>query len=164
MASLEESLLEYIGANPGARRDAIRQHVAASSTTVWRALSKLVQEAKLEISGKGRATGYTLAGAAVVRAYLQTPYFQRKPIQYRKEFIDAYIPGKTFYLPAADRQRLRQQGTPVTALPAGTYAHRILEKLLVDLSWFFLIFSAFIIALEENVKEIKRELQRSFRR
>ena len=134
----DQALLDYISAHPGAGRDDIRRHAApdVSETTVWRALKKLIDENRLEVAGKGRATGYTLAGASVVRAHLQTPYNRRKPASYNKEFLDRYIPDKTFYLGEADRQHLREAGQPNTPpLPAGAYARRILERLLVDLSW-----------------------------
>lgn len=134
----DEAILEYIAVHPGARRENIRRHVArdASETTIWRALKRLVDENRLEVSGKGPATGYSLAGPDVVRAHLQTPYNRRKPIGYNKEFLDHYIPGKHFYLAEADRRSLHKAGTPVSSpMPAGTYARRILEQLLVDLSW-----------------------------
>jgi Fic family protein len=138
MSLSNQVILEYIAAHPGARREVIRGQAApdASETTVWRVLKRLVDEGKLEVSGKGPATGYSLAGPAVVRAHLQTPYNRRRPASYKKEFLDHYIPNKTFYLPEADRHRLREAGTPsATPLPAGTYARRILERLLIDLSW-----------------------------
>jgi len=133
----EEAILDYIGAHPGAGREDIRRQVArdASETTIWRALKRLVDEGRLEVTGKGRATSYSLAGAAVVRAYLQTPYNRRKPVSYDERFLDRYIPDKTFYLGEQDRQRLHDAGTPAGPMPAGTYARRILERLLVDLSW-----------------------------
>ena len=138
MALSDRDILNYIAAHPGAGREDIRRHAApdASSPTVWRALKRLVDENKLEVSGRGRATGYSLAGAAVVRAHLATPYNRRKPASYNKEFIDRYVPGRSFYLGVAERQRLREAGTPaMQSLPAGTYARRVLERLLVDLSW-----------------------------
>jgi Fic family protein len=134
----DQAILDYIAAHPGARRKDIRRDAApeASDTTVWRVLKRLVDDSKLEVSGRGPATGYSLAGAAVVRAHLRTPFNRRKPTSYKKEFLDRYIPNKTFYLAEADRQRLLEAGTPVALpLPAGTYARRILERLLVDLSW-----------------------------
>jgi Fic family protein len=134
----ERALLDYIAAHPGAGREDIRRHAArdVSETTVWRALKKLVDEGRLEVSGKGPATGYSLAGADVVRAYLTTPYNRRTPVGYNKGFVDRYVPGKSFYLPEADRARLHEAGTPAGGpMPAGTYARRILERLLVDLSW-----------------------------
>ena len=134
----KQAILDYIAAHPGARREDIRRQVVpeVSETTVWRTLKRLVDEGELEVSGKGPATGYSLAGAAVVRAHLQQPYNRRRPSSYKKEFLDRYIPNKTFYLAEVDRQRLRETGTPTGApLPAGTYARCILERLLIDLSW-----------------------------
>ena len=138
MTPSKQVILDYIAVHPGARREEIRRQVIpeTSQTTVWRALKRLVDEGKLEVSGKGPATGYSLAGAAVVRAHLQQSYNRRRPASYKKEFLDRYIPNKTFYLAEADRQRLREAGTPTASpLPAGTYARQILERLLVDLSW-----------------------------
>jgi Fic family protein len=138
MTLSHQTILDYIAAHPGARREDIRRHIVpeVSETTVWRALKRLVDNGELEVSGKGPATGYSIAGAAVVRAHLQTPCNRRRPAGYKKEFLDRYIPNKTFYLSEADRQRLREAGTPIASpLPVGTYARRILERLLIDLSW-----------------------------
>ena len=65
--ALSEAILDYIASHPGARREDIRRHAApdASDTTVWRALKRLVEDNKLEVSGRGPATAYTLAGSAV---------------------------------------------------------------------------------------------------
>lgn len=134
----DEAILGYVAAHPGARREGIRRHVARdlSETTVWRALSRLVHEGRLEVSGKGPVTGYSLAGSDVVRAHLKTPYNRRKLVGYNKKFLDRYVPGKCFYLTEADRRRLHRAGAPASGpMPAGTYARRILERLLVDFSW-----------------------------
>lgn len=133
-----QSILDFIAAHPGAGREQIRKGAApnVSETTIWRALRRLVDEGKLELSGRGRASGYTIAGSAMVRAHLQTPYNQRAPKNYNKEFLDRYIPNTTFYLSEAERDSLRAAGTPSGGpLAAGTYARRILERLLVDLAW-----------------------------
>lgn len=138
MTPRDRAILDYIAAHAGARREDIRRHAApdSSSTTIWRALKKLVDENKLEVEGKGPATGYSLAGAATIRAHLRTPYNRRRLTLYNKDFIDRYLPGRSFYLGEAERQRLHSAGQPnPPPLPAGTYAQRILEKLLVDLSW-----------------------------
>ena len=138
MALSEQAVLDYIAEHPGARREAIRRAAApgSSDTTLWRALKRLVDAGRLEVSGRGRATIYTIAGSAIIRAFLKTPYNRRPPVTYRKEFLDAYVPGKSFYLAEADRIRLHAAGRPAGGvLPAGTYARRILEQLLVDLSW-----------------------------
>ena len=138
MTSIEQDILTYIAANPESGRDAIRRGAApeAGYTTIWRALTRLVETGKLEVSGRGRATKYIIAGSGVIRAHLQTPYNKRAPVQYNPKFLDAYVPGKTFYLPARDRELLRQAGSPTgSPLVAGTYARRILETLLIDLAW-----------------------------
>lgn len=138
MSVTDQAILDYIAAHPGAGREDVRKAVAreASDTTMWRALKRLTDEGKLIVSGKARATGYTLAGSAEIRAYLQTPYNKRPAKTYNKEFLDGYVPDKTFYLSTADREHLQAAGKPAgPALPAGTYARRILEKLLVDLAW-----------------------------
>lgn len=138
MALTDRVLLEFIAAHPGAGREDIRRAVAptTSGPTIWRALKRLVDEGQLVVSGRARATGYRVAGAAVVRAHLRTPYHQRRLATYNREFIDRYVPGRTFYLAENHRRRLHDAGRPVPSPPiAGTYARRILERLLVDLSW-----------------------------
>jgi hypothetical protein len=138
MESLDQAILDYIATNPRTGRDDIRRHVApqSSPTTIWRALSRLVDKGKLEVTGQARATRYSLAGAAIVRDHLNTPYNQRKPVTYQRGFLDRYVPNKTFYIAEADRTRLHEAGRPAPPpVPAGTYARRILEKLLIDLSW-----------------------------
>ena len=138
MVLSDQNILDFVADNPGAGRDAIRKGAArdASETTVWRVLKRLVDGGRLEVSGKGRATGYQIAGSAVVRAHLSVPYNRRPPIAYNPEFLDAYIPDKTWYLSEADRDRMLEAGRPQGgAMAAGTYARRILEQLLVDLSW-----------------------------
>ena len=130
--------MDFVAAHPASGRRAIRDAAAprVSEATVARALARLVAAGRLQTTGKGRGTKYLLAGGAVVRAHLQTPYHERAAVGYRREFLDAYIPNKTFYLPAAARRKLRAAGTPLGGpIPAGTYARRILERLMVDLSW-----------------------------
>lgn len=138
MPKIQPAILDYIAAHPGVSREVIRRNVApeVSETTMWRALKRLTEEGKLVVTGKARATGYTIAGAAEVRAYLKTPYNRRPPKTYNREFLDSYVPKKTFYLSMPERQRLKDAGRPAgSPFPAGTYAKQILERLLVDLAW-----------------------------
>lgn len=137
MAIAEQALLDYIGAHSGVSREDIRKQVAltASQATVWRALKRLADEGELEVSGKGRATRYSLAGAMAVRLHLRTPYNRRRPVGYKREFIDRYVPNKTPYLSETDRQRLHEAGGFAPAPPLGTYSRRVMERLLIDLSW-----------------------------
>jgi hypothetical protein len=76
------------------------------------------------------------AQSAELRALVRRPVSQRTPAGYRREFLDGYMPNRTFYLPHTLREHLLQLGSPATrAQPAGTYARQILDRLLVDLSW-----------------------------
>lgn len=133
----DQAILDYIANHPNARRESIRRHVApnASFQTIWRALKRLVEDGHLEISGKSRGTGYILAGPSVIRAHLTEHYNRRDPTFHNREFIDRYLPNKTFYLSEVERQHLYEAGRPVPKPAVGTYAIRVLERLLVDLSW-----------------------------
>ncbi len=73
---------------------------------------------------------------AEVRALVRRPMSQRDPVGYQLEFLEAYRPGTTWYLPAELRRELREMGT--TADPeraAGTFARDVFDRLLIDLSW-----------------------------
>ncbi|WP_319549446.1 Fic family protein [Desulfogranum marinum] len=60
----------------------------------------------------------------------------RKPVGYNRTFLDAYQPNSTFYLTAEIRKRLWELGrSPEEQRIAGTYARKIFNRLLVDLSW-----------------------------
>lgn len=73
---------------------------------------------------------------AEVRGLVRRSLVDRNPVGYRREFLDRYQPGVTYYLPEVLRRNLHEFGrTPGSHRPAGTYARQILERLLVDLSW-----------------------------
>lgn len=74
--------------------------------------------------------------ARAVRKAMSRPVNQRTPVAYNGHFLDAYEPNRTFYLPAALRGELRALGqVGLEELPAGTYLRRVMDRLLVDLSW-----------------------------
>ena len=70
------------------------------------------------------------------RQYLSLGADQRTPTGYRQEFLYSYRPNVSAYLSSEERTRLRGMGqlTQIPA-PAGTYARRILDRMLIDLSW-----------------------------
>ena len=73
---------------------------------------------------------------AEIRQLVRQPRAVRSLSTYRPEFLEAYRPGVTWYLPDVTRRRLRESGrTAQEQQPAGTYARHILERLLVDLSY-----------------------------
>ena len=131
--------------------------------TLQRRLARLVQDHRVQAIGVGRATRYRLAtivGAvhatldpltvnataetyvptspegAEIRAYVRLPRQQRRPVGYKIEFLEAYQPNVTAYLPAKLREQLRALGhSPARNAPAGTFVRDILSRLLIDLSW-----------------------------
>lgn len=71
------------------------------------------------------------------RDIVRQPQALRQPVGYRREFLDKYVPGQTWYLPENLRAHLRRAGQSdhMAALPPGTYARQVLDRLLIDLSW-----------------------------
>ena len=71
-----------------------------------------------------------------IRDHVRQPLAMRDPVGYDRAFLDAYRPNDTFYLSPAERAHLREIGSSQgAAQPAGTHAKRILNRLLIDLSW-----------------------------
>ena len=74
--------------------------------------------------------------AAAIREYVRQRPEARKPVGYDREFLESYRPNVTFYLTPAERAHLAEVGTPkIAEQAAGTYAKRILNRLLIDLAW-----------------------------
>jgi len=124
--------------------------------SLQRWLATLVDDGHLMTEGSARARRYrikaaTLAGvvpAAIepviplsprgreVLAGVSRPLARRRPVGYRRAFLDDYQPNVSFFLPGNLRAQLHGLGrSPVEDRPAGTYARQILDRLLIDLSW-----------------------------
>ena len=71
------------------------------------------------------------------RDQVRKPQQKRKPVGYRREFLDAYKPNATPYLPAKLCQKLYAigQSEHMAAMEPGTYARQVLDRLLIDLAW-----------------------------
>lgn len=138
--------------------------VGSSLPTVKRMLSKLVDEGRVAVTGKARATRYRLLPAGVsaaasttafqppaaaairaapawrpeslqLRRQLEQPLAERAPVTYRRDFVDGYKPNETFLLPRELAEELAATGRLPGQQPAGTYVRKVLEQLLIDLSW-----------------------------
>jgi len=132
--------------------------------TLTRRLAELVEQGRIRRQGERRATVYLpptdTAGARLVppgestgkassepqiplspagreiREYVRQSITRRTPVGYQREFLDAYVPNRTAYLPDSIREHLHRIGkSPGDDRPAGTYARQILDRLLIDLSW-----------------------------
>ncbi|MDZ7937175.1 MAG: Fic family protein [Rhodoferax sp.] len=67
---------------------------------------------------------------------MRQPRHLRKPVGYQLQFLEAYVPNVTAYLPPELRAQLHTLGqSPAAHTPAGTFARDILNRLLIDLSW-----------------------------
>jgi Fic family protein len=141
----------------------ITAHVRGTRPTVNRHLRKLVDAGEIVRSGSGPATVYrplqsTFSGVAepapppyttqestaipwsaaarAVRAKLEAPLGTRSPVSYLREFVDDYRPNHSTLLPAGLADTLLAEGRMRGQQPAGTYARKVLEQLLIDLSWY----------------------------
>jgi hypothetical protein len=75
------------------------------------------------------------AGEEIRRA-VASPPAARRPVGYDRGFLDEYEPNHTFYLSTEERTHLLSLGrSDAPIADAGTFARKILERLLIDLSW-----------------------------
>lgn len=137
----------------------------ASLSAVKRMLSRLLADKRIEVTGKARATRYRLlareasvalgetaarqaleeargraapiwrSASVKLRQRLALPLAARSPATYRREFVDDYKPNETFLLPRELAEELAALGRHPEQLPAGTYVRKVLQQLLIDLSW-----------------------------
>lgn len=100
-------------------------------------IQQLLERAKAEESVRAQAQSLRLSRSAnKILAQVTKPIQERRPVSYRRDFLDDYVPNETFYLSQADRKRLADLGrTDLPNEPAGTYAKQIFQRLLIDLSF-----------------------------
>jgi Fic/DOC family len=126
-----------------------------SQRTLQARLRYLVDHGRAMTEGQGRGVKYHLAGSAAtviapadaeflplseaakeIRQLVSQPLAKRKIVGYNRDFLDSYRPNETTYLSHAERSRLHEIGAvPIGSQPAGTYARKIIDRLLIDLSW-----------------------------
>ncbi len=120
--------------------------------SVRRWLGLLVEEGVVKKIGKKRGTKYMAAGrseeanggvsscfsSASLEAIkiVKRPLFERQPVAYADDWFDSYQPNSSYYLQEALRQQLLISGERTSSKdPAGTYAHQIFNRLIIDLSY-----------------------------
>lgn len=130
--------------------------------TLQRRLDQLVREGRLAAIGRARARRYTALESMAasehilrdeparyatrrdwltpegmeIRDLVSRSLIERKPVGYRSEFLAAYEPNVTFYLPMELRRNLAEIGhVGMSELPAGTYVRQLMNRLMIDLSW-----------------------------
>lgn len=136
------------------------KHPDIARRTAQRTIAKLIASGQVIGQGEGRARRYfaaehqpavsylsdridhfpdfipVSADSQDILAYIDQPVSARKPVGYQQDFLDAYLPNKTWYLSESLRRQLHKMGrTADSAEPVGTYSRAILSRLLIDLSW-----------------------------
>ncbi len=116
-----------------------------SERSVRRWLTEMYTEGRLEKTGSKRSTQYKVVArpnscfstkSAKIIAQVQQPLYERSPAVYDDRWFKVYQPNKTFYIPSDLRVQLHKAGKRSNhADPAGTYAHQIFNRLLIDLSY-----------------------------
>lgn len=93
------------------------------------------KEASQESQGRGEIIPLSSAGRQVLEL-VSRPEQQRQLIGYKRHFLEIYKPNNDSYLSDDEAEKLARIGkTSMPDQPAGTYAKKILHRLLIDLSW-----------------------------
>ncbi len=119
---------------------------AERTTRRW--LHEMVQEGKVKKIGQKRSTHYQAAPKPPGFfnfehpqsfndiEYIRLPLFRRTPVVYNHQWLDDYVPNKTFYLSPSQRTTMHSKGQRgVDKNFLGTYAKKIYHRLLIDLSY-----------------------------
>lgn len=92
------------------------------------------EEAHLEAQG-GLFVALSPVGQEL-QIKIKAPQALRNPVGYQRGFLSDYAPNVTYYLSPREREYLASVGIgQIGVQPAGTHARRILDRLLIDLSW-----------------------------
>ena len=91
---------------------------------------------KVKVEGHGEVTFPLPETAKKVQRYVEAPLPNREPAGYNRAFLDEYDPNNTHYLTTEEKDELEKLGQAEDqAQPAGTYVRKILNRLLIDLSF-----------------------------
>ena len=146
-----------------ARAADITDGTGGKRSTVNRYLVAMVADRSILQEGTGPTTSYRLASPAAefgtptetahakekpsatislpwsaqaleLRAQLEAPLGTRIHVSYQRRFVDDYVPNKSALLPTNLAESLFAAGRAKGQQPASTYARKVLEQLLNDLS------------------------------
>lgn len=129
-----------------------------SNRTIRRQLLKLIELGLVKSQGKNKGVRYFSVSRAenrqvselesnhsdfiftaenqIIIEQIRQPLIKRAPCSYNADWLEDYQPNQTYYLSLQQRQLLRQHGKPfMDELPAGTYARKIFNHLLINLSY-----------------------------
>jgi len=147
-----------------ARAADITNKVKGKRPTVNRHLAVMVTKGAILQEGAGPTTSYRIAAtiapvvaltetaqasdkssatvllpwsskALELRSQLEVPIGSRNPVSYQRQFVNDYVPNQSSLLPMHLADALFAAGRAKGQQPASTYARKVLEHLLIDLSW-----------------------------
>jgi len=91
---------------------------------------------KARVEGRVEVTFPLPETAKEVQQYVEAPLPSREPVGYNRAFLNEYEPNITHYLTTGEKEELEKLGQAEDQVqPAGTYARKILNRLLIDLSF-----------------------------
>ncbi len=119
--------------------------------TMRRWLNELTSEGVVKKRGQKRNSRYQAVSLPPVRSsffkregssslqaidYVQQPLFKRAPVAYNHLWLENYLPNETFYLSPSQRKTMHTEGERnIDNHSSGTYAKKIYNRLLIDLSY-----------------------------
>ncbi|GHC51429.1 Fic family protein [Roseibacillus persicicus] len=123
------------GAGRGFRYHLVEEHRSVSKPKPYSFLAE--PEEIYRVPERDSPKGDWLSPAAKeLRAAVTRPVAERKPAPYDDQFLKAYQPNITEYIPVELRAELAKMGrVGMTAHPAGTYLRKVMDRLIIDLSW-----------------------------
>ncbi|MEO7413134.1 MAG: Fic family protein [Opitutaceae bacterium] len=101
-----------------------------------RGITRAVAEAPATYEGDAHLRIPLSAAAGEIQRRVTRPVTQRKPAGYDVSFLESYRPNVSAYLPPALCRKLAELGRTTGAVqPAGTHLRKVMDRLLIDLSW-----------------------------
>ncbi|MCD6044894.1 MAG: hypothetical protein K0R48_57 [Gammaproteobacteria bacterium] len=132
----------------GEIKAALKEEIPERTLRRW--LKVLVDEGVVLALGQYKARRYQLNSIVIqshpspffsehsllVLQAVERPIFEREPCAYHEAWLKQYIPNESFYLTQAEREILAQNSLlPFEEGIANTYARKIFNRLLIDLSY-----------------------------
>ncbi len=123
---VNEGKVKKKGIARGTKYKITRIHAAVVPTTL----------PKVKVKSRGEVTFPLPGPAREVQQYVKAPLTSRETVGYNRAFLDEYEPNISHYLTAGEKEELENLGQAEDQTqPAGTYVRKILNRLLIDLSF-----------------------------
>ncbi len=123
---IQEDKVTKEGVAKGTKYKIVKVHAAVIHTTL----------PKMQVEARGEITLPLSEPAKKVQEYIAAPLSNRRAIGYNRKFLDEYRPNTSSYFTTEELEEFRKLGQVDDQVqPAGTYTKKILNRLLIDLSF-----------------------------